>query len=386
MSYPYGPPPQQQGWGPAPQQPQQGGWQQPPAPQQPGGWGPPQPGGWQQPQPTQPQWGAPPQQQAPEAPAPAPIPGTLADFYSQPSTGGGQALKFNKGDKKGPGYFGVVTRAIRDSDTQQQTGLGENKDKPQFFRDGRPKMVLKIPLNIARTADFQDGKAQWWCGPSQRDQLVAAIAASGAPVVTHPSGVQYYMPEPGSGIYVEKTGTRPSGAGLNDSNVFDVRYFRPEQARQIAAQQGVEYPTVAELAQTADAAPAEQAPSAPAATPPGPPPSRADFAPPTPGQPGNPAQWSQQPAPGQFPAQAPGQFPAWGAVDGQQGAPQGPPPQAPQQPGPGAPPPVDWATQGQQPPNGGGYIPQATPPTDLAPGLTLENQQLMASMTGRGQQ
>jgi hypothetical protein len=376
MSYPYGPPPQQPGWG-QPQQPQQGGWQQPPAPQQPGGWGPPAPGGWQQPQPTQPQWGAPPPQQAPEAPAP--VQGSLADYFAQPSTGGGAALKF---PQNGSAHFGIVNRMITDADTEQQTGIGANANVGQTFKDGRPKLVLKVPLNVRPSQDHTDGKARLYANPGVRDQLVAAVAASGAPIITHPSGVQYYLPEPGSGIYIQKTGTRPTGAGMNPANVFTVQYFRPEQARQLAQQQGVEYPTVAELAQTADSAPAEQAPPA---TPPGPPPSTADFAPPTPGQPGNPAQWSQQPAATQQFPQAPGQFPAWGAVDGQQGAPQAPP-SAPQQQGPGAPPPVDWATQGQQQPGGGGFIPQATPPADLAPGLTPENQQLLAGLTGRSQQ
>jgi hypothetical protein len=206
--------------------------------------------------------------------------------------------------------------------------------------------------------------------------------------------VQYYLPEPGSGIYIQKTGTRPSGNGHERRQRVHGAVLPARAGPADRAQQGIEYPTVAELARPTHCLhPAEHLPGHSAAgglspaTPPGPPPSTADFAPPTPGQPGNPAQWSQQPAAQQFP-QAPGQFPAWGAVDGQQGAPQGPPPQAPpQQQGPGAPPPVDWATQGQQQPqNGGGFIPQATPPADLAPGLTPENQQLLAGLTGRAQQ
>lgn len=392
MSYPYGQPPQQGQWGPPAPQPQQGGWQQPPAPQgPPPGWGAPQPGGWGQQPPAQPQWGQAPQQPAPEPPAP--VQGSLADFFTQPSTGGGAALKF---PQNGSAHFGIVNRQITDADTEQQTGIGANANVGQTFKDGRPKLVLKVPLNVAASNDHTDGKARLYANPGVRDQLVAAVAASGAPIITHPTGVQYYLPEPGSGIYIQKTGTRPTGAGMNPANVFAVQYFRPEQARQLAQQYGIEYPTVAELAQTADPAPAAQAeapqqpaapqqfpatptgqfPAAPAAQA-GPPPSAADVAPPVPGQPGNPAQWNQQP-----PAPP---FPQWGSVDNQ------PAPQqaAPQQlPGVGSPPPpVDWGNGqngGQQAPQG--FVPQASAPAGPPPPLTPENQQLMASLTGRAQQ
>jgi hypothetical protein len=134
MSYPYGPPPQQPGWG-QPQQPQQGGWQQPPAPQQPGGWGPPQPGGWQQPQPTQPQWGALRSSRLPRLrprcrarwPTTTPSPARVA----------AQALKFPS--RTAPAHFGIVNRVITDADTEQQTGMGETKaNVGQTFKDGRP--------------------------------------------------------------------------------------------------------------------------------------------------------------------------------------------------------------------------------------------------------
>ena len=368
MSYPYGPPPQQ-GWGPPPQQPQPGGWGAPPPPQQ-NGWG----------QPPAQQWGAPPQQ-APELPDP--VQGSLADFFSQPSTGGGAALKF---PQNGSAHFGIVNRQITDADTEQQTGIGANANVGQTFKDGRPKLVLKVPLNVAPSQDHTDGKARLYANPGVRDQLVAAVAASGAPIITHPSGVQYYLPEPGSGIYIQKTGTRPTGPGMNAANVFTVQYFRPEQARQLAAQYGIEYPSVAELASTgeqprtsqpdADAgsqatgqfsAPPQQFAPAAAQPPAGPPPSAADFAPPTPGQPGNPAQWNQAPGRPQAPAQ------------------NGPP--APQQlPGVGGPPPpVDWGN-GQQQPQGGGYIPEPSAPTSPPPGMTPETLARMAELTGRAQQ
>ena len=440
MSYPgqgqWGPPPQANGWGPPPDQnpanygppgPQQGGWGQPPAqgyngPQQ-GGWpqqGPAQgaPGQWgQQPapggqwggQPAQPQgqWGAP-QQQAPQGPPPAQ--GSLAAFFSQPTIGGGPALKFpNIGDE----HYMIVNRTVTSRDVEQQTGIGQNQGQPLVYKDGTPKWVMKIPGNVRPGPQNTDGKAQWYCQGAARDLLNAAIAQSGAPIVTEqtPNGpVQGYVPEPGSLIRVRLAGKRKTNVpGMNDANVWEVNYWRPDQGQIAAPQLGIEYPAAAELAQVTAPDPGSAGGTTPTATPPadqaqgmggnGQQPGAAPAGPdPRWGMAPEQAVQYQQPAVQQGPPVGPpagqwGQQPAtagavaqggqWAQQPAQNGAqqPAGPPQGVPA----GPPPAVDWQSQQQPAQNGGGYIPTPTnqPPAGPPPGMAPDTAALQQTLTGR---
>src|ERR1700756_2059939 len=155
------------------------GWGQPQAPAYPPapGYGPP-PSYGQIPQ--QPQYGQAPQgygapQQAPAAPPVQLATGSINEFLSQPGAGGGAGLKFAQ---DGAQHFGIVARPLVDGDIQQQTGMGDD-GAPLFFKDGRPKFVMKVPLNVHTTV-AADGKAQWFCSGSARDELARAMAAVGA--------------------------------------------------------------------------------------------------------------------------------------------------------------------------------------------------------------
>lgn len=381
MTYPYGAPDQQYPQGPPPQQgyapPQQNGYpqqgyQQGPPPQQyaqPTQYAPTQPYQGAPPQQNYPpqgqQWGPPPQggyqQQNGQQQAPPAIPGTLDAFYSQPSTGGGVPWSF---ENIGQEYFGIVRRPLTDGDTEQQYTLGQNP-VPATFKDGRAKLVLRVPLNVPRTAENPEGTAQWYCRSTTRDQLGAAMASVGAP---------QGPPEVGSGIYVKFVGTKKSGQGMNPSKVYDVRYWRPEQAKAIAQQMGIEFPNPPTVP--------EQAPA---------------VAPPVPG---TPAQPHPDSAPAQPPAQAPQgpppapqpdpqQYAAQGPAQGQYGPPpqqgyqQGPPQQGYGQAPP--PPPVQWQAAGApgpgQAPPGPGYVPQPT--GQQAPPPQQDGGGLLGALTGR---
>lgn len=208
MTYPV----QQPGY-PAPQPPQQPIAPQYPAPQ---GYAPPPMGYPAQQYPAQqPGYPMPPQGYgAPQQPVQLAT-GSLDAFYSQPSVGGGAALKFEVGTT----HAGVVTREITGADIQQQTN--PQNQQPAFFKDGRPKFVMKVPLQVQPTADRPDGLAQWYVAGAARDELARAMKAAGAP-----DG----PPEAGSVIQVTCTGTRPSGAGMNPSKVYQVLYQRPQGA------------------------------------------------------------------------------------------------------------------------------------------------------------
>lgn len=181
----------------------------PPQPQQTApGWG-------QQPQYAPPQFapGYPPAQ--PAAPQQPLAQGTIDDYFAQRSSGGGKSLSFQS-KPVGTTYVGVVTRAITQGDIQQQTNI---QGVPQFFRDGRPKFVMTVPLQMQPSPDYPDGLAQWYVKGQARDELVRAMGEAGAPAGP---------PEAGAILQITLTGQRPSGPGLNPANLFHVTYTRPD--------------------------------------------------------------------------------------------------------------------------------------------------------------
>lgn len=158
-----------------------------------------------------------PQQQMYPQPAPQPLAqGTLSDFFNQPSTGGGPVFSW-KGKPTGTTYAGIVSRQITDGDIQQQTM--PNSNTPAFYRDGRKKFLMKVPLTVTPTPEFPDGQAQWWVSGSARDELARAMSEAGCGTNT--------VPEPGAAIVITLTGERPSGPGMNPSKTYRIQYRRP---------------------------------------------------------------------------------------------------------------------------------------------------------------
>jgi hypothetical protein len=175
---------------------------------------PPQPYGPPQGYTQAPGYPAPPQPYGPPQQQPAQLAsGSLDAFYQQPSSGGGAALRFEVGTR----YIGVVTRPITNADIQQQTQPGTNL--PAFFKDGRPKFVMKVPLQLQPTPERPDGLGQWYVSGSARDELVRAMADAGAPAGP---------PQAGAIIDITCTGTRPAGVGMNPAKVYQVHYRRPD--------------------------------------------------------------------------------------------------------------------------------------------------------------
>jgi hypothetical protein len=157
-------------------------------------------------------------------PQPAPQPqqpvvlatGSLDEFFNQPSVSGGPSWSF-KDKPVGTTFVGVVSRPITNADIQQQTTPGSNQ--PATYRDGRPKWVMRVPLNVNPDQSFPDGESTWFVTGQARDELVRAMAEAGAPVGA---------PEAGSTISVTLVARRPSRTpGFNPSNQVSVRYTRP---------------------------------------------------------------------------------------------------------------------------------------------------------------
>lgn len=209
-----------------PQYPQQ----QPPAQQ-----GPPE---WAQPQqpwtpPGQPMQQAYPQQYAPPQAPPAPplANGGIDEFYSQPNTGGGPGVSW-KGKPDGYTIQGVVPRDVGDSDVTQEVGAPNTAQagQPQFYRDGRPKFVMAIPLQLPPSQEYPEGEARLFIRGQLRDELTRAMAEVGA------SGA----PRGGSVLTVTLV-QRKQGRGTIPQNVFAVQYTPPggaaPQIQQPVAQQ-----------------------------------------------------------------------------------------------------------------------------------------------------
>jgi len=264
----------------------------------------PQPQGYPQYAPQMPQ-GYPMPQPAPQLAA-----GTIDQFFAQPAAGGGAALKFEVGTR----HIGIVSRPITNGDIQQQTQPGSGL--PAFYKDGRPKFVMKVPLQIHQTPQHPDGQAQWYCAGQASTELQRAMAEVGAPEGP---------PEAGAVIDITCTHTRPSGQGMNPAKNYRIVYQRPNGAAPVAQQPPAPVAVTPENAHALAAAgvplpanpvyaAAGSPPQLPPQQPPAPPVAQAPQQPPTP------AQMPQQVAPQQPPAQpappvAPPPVPA-GAVDG----------------------------------------------------------------------
>ncbi|RGC68442.1 hypothetical protein C5N14_13730 [Micromonospora sp. MW-13] len=156
-------------------------------------------------------------QQFPAGPATPPPPaGTLDGFFGQPSAGGGAAWKFN-GKPIGTSYAGIVARPVTNADVRHQTN---NAGQVQTYRDGRPKLVMVVPMQVQPSAEHPEGVATWWVKGQARDELARAMAEAGAPAGA---------PEAGAAIRVTLVGQRPV-PNMNPANQYRVEYIRPSGA------------------------------------------------------------------------------------------------------------------------------------------------------------
>lgn len=182
-----------------PQQPQQPGF-----PQQ----------GYAQPGFPQGGYGAPPPQQPPAQPL---ADGSLDAFYNQPSTGGGPGVSW-KGKPDGYTVQGVVTRDVTNSDVIQETGApgSAQAGQPLFYRDGRPKFAMAVPLQVAPSPEYPEGEVRLFVRNQLRDELSRAMAEAGA------EGA----PRAGAVITVTLV-QRKQGRGAIPQNIFAVVYTPP---------------------------------------------------------------------------------------------------------------------------------------------------------------
>ena len=208
---PYYPPPAPQAYpqAPAPQGYPQQAYPAPPAPQQ---------------------YAVYPPQAPPQQPAQPLATGSIDDYYSQPTSGGGPSISW-KEKPLGTAYAGVVIRDVTNGDIQQQTNF--QTKAPEFYKDGRPKFVMKVPLLMQPTAEFPEGEATLFVRGRMRDELVRAMGEAGV------TGA----PKKGDVIIVTLVDKKASGQGLNPANVFAIQYqpadraAEPQQAAPPAAPQ-----------------------------------------------------------------------------------------------------------------------------------------------------
>ena len=303
-------------------------------------------------------------QQAPQLPADA----SIADFYDQPSTGGGRSVA-GYFDTPGLWLTATIARDVTKADLRPDTIPGTSQVRT--YGDDRLRYVLIVPLNVtggngAWQEYFSDGRGALWLRGGIRDEMWRAMQEAG---VQPDAQGRPVPPEGGAQISLFFKSTRPvkgqGGQKLNDAKVVEARYTRPAPGVNGAASQadeGYNAPQ-AYAAPVAPQAPAPVAPQAPAPVMQGPP------APPVQ------APVMQGPPPMQGPPAPPVQGPPAPPVQG----PPAPPVQAPVMQGP---PPV----QGPPAPPVQAPVMQGPPAPGVTPGgpqqIPLTQQELFAQLQG----
>jgi hypothetical protein len=178
------------------------------------------------------------QPQYPPAPVgPPPPAGTLDGFYEQPSSGGGPSFKFQDANRQpqiGKTCVGIVARPVTNADVRAQTN---DSGQVQTFKDGRPKFVMVVPMQVQPSPEFPEGQAGWWVKGQARDELARAMAEAGAPAGP---------PEAGAGIRVTLVGVRPI-PGRNPAYQYRVEYVRPANGGPVAQYDNPAAPVAAQL-------------------------------------------------------------------------------------------------------------------------------------------
>jgi hypothetical protein len=200
-----------------PQQPQQYPQQQPqyaPPPQQ--GYGPP-PQGYPQQYTPPPAYASPPVPAGPRA--------TIDDFYDQPAASGKSIASWFQ--TPGQSLTGIVARPITRADLRPQTDMQSKQAK--YYSDGRPMLTMTVPLIVAPSPDFPDGRAAWIISSSDKEDLDIAMQAAGCPPRT--------VPEAGAVITITFTGFRQIPGFGSPKKVKQIQYRRPEGAAAAPAPQ-----------------------------------------------------------------------------------------------------------------------------------------------------
>jgi hypothetical protein len=158
-----------------------------------------------------------PEQVRAELRTPPVAPPTLREFMNQPA-GGGNSLSFMQA---GTRYSGTVIRTVTTADVDFATEM-QDQTKVAKFRDGREKLILKVPLLLdAPSAAYPDGTAIWILKSNDRNELMRAMEAAGAQIDPE---LGFYRIQAGDWLSVTYTHDQPSGRGLNPRKVKAVEY------------------------------------------------------------------------------------------------------------------------------------------------------------------
>lgn len=151
-------------------------------------------------------------QQVPQQPL---AQGSLDDFFNQPGASTGPAISWSSNGQQKPigtSYVGIVARDVTQADIQQETD--PNTNAPKFFKDGRPKFVMKVPLKLQPSQEFPEGEATYYVRGQSRDELVRAMTEAGA---------SSNVPRGGDALQITLVQRRPSRMG-NPANIVQITY------------------------------------------------------------------------------------------------------------------------------------------------------------------
>jgi hypothetical protein len=173
---------------------------------------------------AQPQGFGTPQPSAQAAPAPVLARGTVEDYLNQPqmTSGGKSVTSFYNGKPQGTWLDFLVKRDMLNTDVRQQTDIN---GVPQTYRDGTPKWVLIVPVQVIGASDpsftqfFENGDGTLWLKGLLQEEISRAMAAAG-----DSSGI----PKGGARIILASAGEKPSRkAGYSASKLHQAQYQAP---------------------------------------------------------------------------------------------------------------------------------------------------------------
>jgi hypothetical protein len=139
----------------------------------------------------------------------------LVDSRAGPRPAGGRC-------HLGTSYSGLIARDVTDADVKQQTDF--QTEQPAFYRDGRPKLALVVPIQLSTgpTPEFPAGTADYWVKGADRDELIRAMQAAGV----QPDDNGLFWPKGGDAITVTYTQDKPGRAGMNPTKLKTIQYAR----------------------------------------------------------------------------------------------------------------------------------------------------------------
>lgn len=147
----------------------------------------------------------------------------MTDFLNQPVIGWGKSWSLAQEVPVNTTYIGIVAREVDDGDFEHATKPAASGGGLDYYRDGRPKVNMKVPMYCQPDNTHPEGRAILFVNGTVGTELKRAMDAAGAPASLNG------IPEKGAVIKLVKAGQRRNSFN-SWSAVPHIDYTRPEGA------------------------------------------------------------------------------------------------------------------------------------------------------------